>query len=190
MKIDTNLVMTNSEKMAELLKLNIEFLLKNEAIIRDLGKNGINIEDFLYDHYVAVTKSNLSTILTENTMEILNWFVYDIENDLVLDEPGRLYNELMQFADECEELHEELLCDCNDENENDINLGKISQFIKNFTKEFDNSKYHFTYDNFIELLIYFNKAEKYLYNELRIVLDLSYEETKKYVLDKVAKISK
>lgn len=38
--------------------------------------------------------------------------------------------------------------------------------------------------------IYFNKAEKYLYNELRIVLDLSYEETKKYVLDKVAKISK
>ena len=94
-------------------------------------------------------------------MEILNWFVYDIENDLILDQPGRLYNELMQFAEECEELHEEL-CEDEDEalGEDDVNLYKISQFIKNFTEHFDDSPYNFTYDNFIELLIYFNKADR------------------------------
>lgn len=32
---------------------------------------------------------------------------------------------------------------------------------------------------------YFNKAEKYLYNELSIVLGKSYDETKEYVINKV-----
>ncbi len=32
---------------------------------------------------------------------------------------------------------------------------------------------------------YFELAEKYLYNEFRIVLDMNYEETKQYVIDKV-----
>lgn len=35
---------------------------------------------------------------------------------------------------------------------------------------------------------YFNKAEKYLYNELSVVLNLSYEETKNYVISKVRKM--
>ena len=37
---------------------------------------------------------------------------------------------------------------------------------------------------------YFEKAEEYLYNELRIPLNLSFEETKKYVVDKVKKEEK
>jgi len=37
--------------------------------------------------------------------------------------------------------------------------------------------------------IYFNKAERYLYNEFRIVLGLSYEDTKKYVVDKALNLS-
>ena len=32
---------------------------------------------------------------------------------------------------------------------------------------------------------YFEMAEKYLYNEFSIVLDLSFDDTKKYILDKV-----
>ena len=85
---------------------------------------------------------------------------YDIENDLILDQPGRLYNELMQFAEECEELHEELCEDDEALGQDDVNLYKISQFIKNFTKEFNDYNRDFTYDNFIELLIYFNKADR------------------------------
>ena len=34
---------------------------------------------------------------------------------------------------------------------------------------------------------YFELAEKYLYNEFSIVLDLSFDDTKKYILDKVEK---
>lgn len=37
---------------------------------------------------------------------------------------------------------------------------------------------------------YFNKAENCLYNEFSIVLDLNYEDTKKYILDKIIKIEK
>lgn len=37
---------------------------------------------------------------------------------------------------------------------------------------------------------YFNKAEKILYNELSIVLGMTYEETKNYIIDKVSKMEK
>lgn len=35
---------------------------------------------------------------------------------------------------------------------------------------------------------YFNKAEKYLYNELALSLNMQYEEVKKYIFDVVSKI--
>ena len=37
---------------------------------------------------------------------------------------------------------------------------------------------------------YFNKAERILYNELSIVLDMTYEQTKDYVIEKVGKMEK
>lgn len=49
----------------------------------------------------------------------------------------------------------------------------------------DNNKKTTDKDNY-----YFNLAEKYLYQEFQIVLNLSYEETKNYVINKVAKLSK
>lgn len=35
---------------------------------------------------------------------------------------------------------------------------------------------------------YFNQAEKYLYNEISISLNMSFEETKKYIINKVQKL--
>ncbi len=49
----------------------------------------------------------------------------------------------------------------------------------------DNNKKTTDKDNY-----YFNLAEKYLYQEFQIVLNLSYEEAKNYVINKVAKLSK
>ena len=37
---------------------------------------------------------------------------------------------------------------------------------------------------------YFEMAEKYLYNEFSIVLDMNYEETKNYVIEKVSNLEK
>lgn len=37
---------------------------------------------------------------------------------------------------------------------------------------------------------YFNKAEKYLYNELSVILNLTFDETKEYVINKVKEIKK
>lgn len=48
----------------------------------------------------------------------------------------------------------------------------------------DNNKKTTDKDNY-----YFNLAENYLYQEFSIVLNLSYDETKQYVIDKVAKLS-
>lgn len=36
---------------------------------------------------------------------------------------------------------------------------------------------------------YFNQAETYLYNEFSVVLNLSYEETKEYIINEVKKLS-
>lgn len=36
---------------------------------------------------------------------------------------------------------------------------------------------------------YFNLAEKYLYNEFSIILNKNYEETKQYIIDKVASLN-
>lgn len=49
----------------------------------------------------------------------------------------------------------------------------------------DNNKKTTDKDNY-----YFNLAEKYLYQEFQIVLNLSYEEAKDYVINKVEKLSK
>ena len=37
---------------------------------------------------------------------------------------------------------------------------------------------------------YFERAEKYLYEELSVVLNMNYDETKNYVIDKVTKFAK
>ena len=37
---------------------------------------------------------------------------------------------------------------------------------------------------------YFNKAEKYLYNELSIALSMSFDETKDYIIKKVQELIK
>lgn len=39
-------------------------------------------------------------------------------------------------------------------------------------------------------LNYFNKAEKYLYNELSIALNMSFDETKDYIISKVKELTK
>lgn len=49
----------------------------------------------------------------------------------------------------------------------------------------DNNKKTTDKDNY-----YFNLAEKYLYQEFQIVLNLTYDEAKEYVINKVAKLSK
>ena len=38
-------------------------------------------------------------------------------------------------------------------------------------------------------MYYFNLAEKYLYNEFSVVLNLSYDETKEYVINSVNNIT-
>jgi len=39
-------------------------------------------------------------------------------------------------------------------------------------------------------LNYFNKAEQYLYNELSIALNMTFDETKKYIINKVQELIK
>ena len=48
----------------------------------------------------------------------------------------------------------------------------------------DNNKKTTDKDNY-----YFNQAETYLYNELSVVLNLTYDETKKYIIDEVNKLT-
>ena len=54
-----------------------------------------------------------------------------------------------------------------------------------YKERLDNNKKTTDKDNY-----YFNLAENYLYQEFSIALNLSYDETKQYVIDKVAKLSK
>ena len=48
----------------------------------------------------------------------------------------------------------------------------------------DNNKKTTDKDNY-----YFNQAESYLYNELSVVLNLTYDETKEYIISEVNKLS-
>lgn len=57
-------------------------------------------------------------------------------------------------------------------------------YLRNKERE-ENKKKVSDKDNY-----YFNLAEKYLYNEFSIVLNKTYEETKKYVIDKVESLIK
>ena len=80
-----------------------------------------------------------------------------------------------------ENIYKELLA-----SESHEDLVKIikTTYVRN-KERIDNNKKTTDKDNY-----YFNMAEKYLYQEFQIVLNLSYDETKKYVIDKVSKLSK
>ena len=76
------------------------------------------------------------------------------------------YKELMQSG-----THEDL-----------IKIIKTT-YLRN-KERLDNNKKTTDKDNY-----YFNQAETYLYNEFSVVLGLTYEETKAYLIDKVEKLS-
>lgn len=57
-------------------------------------------------------------------------------------------------------------------------------FLRNKKRRDDNKKISDRDDE------YFKQAEKYLYNEISVVLGLTYDETKRYVLDMVDKLQK
>ena len=61
-------------------------------------------------------------------------------------------------------------------------FSRILDYIK-FTPPTENEPFYLTAQK--KDTNYFNQAEKYLYNEFSVVLGMSYDDTKQYVIDKV-----
>ena len=116
---------------------------------------------------VPVNNKEIRSLISKKEVEKI---IKEIPNiDIVNSDTKQLesiYKELLASG-----LHEDL-----------IKIIKTT-YLRN-KERLDNNKKTTDKDNY-----YFNLAESYLYQEFSIVLNLSYDETKQYVIDKVAKLS-
>ena len=115
---------------------------------------------------IPVTNDKIRKLITKNELEkiiekIPSINIIETNNKLIENE----YKELMNSG-----KHEDL-----------IKIIKTT-YLRNKERIDNNKKIGDKDDN------YFKLAEKYLYTEFMIVLNMSYEDTKKYVVDKVDKI--
>lgn len=114
--------------------------------------------------------TNSSAVRSLISKEEIDKIIENIPNiEVIKNDTKKLendYKELMQSG-----THEDL-----------IKIIKTT-YLRN-KERLDNNKKTTDKDNY-----YFNQAETYLYNEFSVVLGLTYEETKAYLIDKVEKLS-
>lgn len=116
---------------------------------------------------VPTTNKEIRTLITKKEVENI---IKKIPNIEVIESDTKsleaIYKELISKGS-----HEDL-----------IKIIKTT-YLRN-KERIDNNKKTTDKDNY-----YFNLAEKYLYEEFQIVLNLTYEETKNYVIQKVTSLS-
>lgn len=116
---------------------------------------------------IPTTSSAIRSLITKERIEEIIANIPNIE--IIKNETKKLendYKQLMQSG-----THEDL-----------IKIIKTT-YLRN-KERLDNNKKTTDKDNY-----YFNQAELYLYNEFSVVLGLTYEETKQYIIDKLNKLS-
>lgn len=151
---------------------------RDVCLVKDIKENHFNN----LDYYILVPISDKSLKIDVPTNNKMGF----IRSLITKDEVENIINKIPRIS----------VIDCNDkliENEyrllmssgNHEDLIKIikTTYLRN-KERIDNNKKIGDKDN-----TYFELAEKYLYNEFSIVLNMNYEDTKKYVIDKVVKIS-
>lgn len=140
--------------------------------IKDMGKRKCYVLSPTLDDSLTITipvdNINIRSLLSKKEVEAV---INNINNIGIIDSPNRLieneYKDLLHSG-----KHEDL-----------VKIIKTT-YLRNKERA-DNKRTVGEKDK-----EYFNKAEKYLYNEFSYVLGKSYEDTKKYVIDKVNKDDK
>ena len=158
--------------------------MKEEYIIykRDVCK----IIDILPNYYkdmdyyllLPVSDNTLTIKIPKNNKDIRELLTKDEVDRIIKDIPNIMPIE--EKTNKLENIYKELLATSNHED-----LIKVikTTYLRN-KERMDNNKKTTDKDTY-----YFNLAEKYLYTELSIVLNLSYEETKNYIINTLTRLS-
>jgi len=145
---------------------------KEVCLIEDTIKNYLNQTDYYL--LSPITDYSLKIKIPTNNKDlrplVTKEFVEKIIDKINSIEPININNKKM------EEYYRELMS--SGTHEDLIKIIKTT-YLRN-KERLDNNKKTTDKDNY-----YFNLAENYLYNEFSVVLNLSYEETKEYVINKV-----
>lgn len=158
-------------------KENDYVMYKNDVCkVKQIKHNNINDKDY----YVLIPIEDESLIIdvpTENKLGFLRDIIskedaLNLIKNMKYIEPLDIINEK-----NIENTYKELICSNN--HENLIKIIKTS-YLRNKARE--NSKKKISEKDFN----YFEKAEKYLYNELAVALNKSFDETKEYIINCLA----
>lgn len=157
-------------------KVNDYLIYKKEVCkVRDVKKNKING----LDYYVLVPIDDESLIIDVPTDNRMGW----IRDIISKEEAEKLISNIpnikpIKNIDDkyIENTYKDLI---NNGTEEDLIKVIKTTYLRN-KERINNKKKASDKDS-----NYFNKAEKYLYNELSIALNMSFDETKEYVIGKV-----
>lgn len=147
--------------------------------IIDIKKNHFN----QMDYYVLVPIKDESLHIDVPTNNRLGYIKELMSKDDVINLIENMpdINKIEDDDRKLENRYKELLDDGT--HESLVKIIKTTYFRNK--KRIDNKKKISEKDKY-----YFDLAEHYLYNEISIVLNMSYEETKRYIIDKLEMISK
>lgn len=145
---------------------------KDVCLIEDILKNYINQKDY----YILspITDSSLKIKIPTNNKDLRN-LIKKEEVEKIIEKISTI-EPINVDTKKMEEYYKELML--SGTHEDLIKIIKTT-YLRN-KERIDNNKKTTDKDNY-----YFNLAENYLYNEFSVVLNLTYEETKEYVINKV-----
>jgi CarD family transcriptional regulator len=152
---------------------------KDVCKIADIKKNHFNNQDYYL--LIPIDDESLHIdVPVDNRMGYLRDLISKEEVTSVIENIPNI--EIIKIDEKrLEYEYKNLLSDASHEN-----LVKIikTTYLRN-QERINNKKKLSDKDNY-----YFNLAEKYLYNEFSIVLNMNYDETKEYVISKVSNLEK
>lgn len=153
---------------------------KDVCKVREIRKNNMNG----LDYYILVPIDDNSLIIDVPTDNKMGW----IRDIISKEEAERLINNIPKISplkniDDkyIENTYKDLIY--NGTQEDLIKIIKTA-YLRNEERLNNKKKISDKDSN------YFNKAEKYLYNELSIALNMSFDETKNYIISKVQELIK
>lgn len=158
-------------------KINDYIIYKRETCkIIDILKNYINNQDY---YLLTPIKDETLTIKIPTNNKELRSLINKEELEKIIEKIPEI-EVLNVDSKNLEASYKELLQ--NPTHENLIKIIKTT-YLRN-KERIDNNKKTTDKDNY-----YFNLAENYLYSEFQIVLGISYDETKEYVISKVNELA-
>ena len=156
-----------------------KYIIYKKSVCRIIDKLDKYYNDIDYYLLSPISDNTLTIKIPVNNKDIRELISREEVEKLIENIPN--IEPIIEKSIKLENIYKELLA--SNKHEDLIRVIKTT-YLRN-KERLDNNKKTTDKDSY-----YFNLAEEYLYNEFMIVLNMSYDDTKKYIIDRLERLTK